>query len=442
MDSRGMPAGCVFVASLSKLLKDSDLSTSVLQHFSQWGLVLNVKVFRDWMQRPYGFVQFACQEDAEKALKEASGTVLNGRYIRCEPARVNRTIYLGKMPENISKMEIQQLAESFGGIEDITLIKTTTIQSTTAGAFIRYQYRDDAIKAYLVFHHDPPFQAAIVEWATNLSQPSKKMNNLIEAAPCSTLIIKNVPPGINQDDLRNKLMTYGNISSVVIVGRTSGRKRGAASNADPRCAFVHYMTVEDAKKAQETENGNLWNGYRVKAFFKDCDSLRNDNVKVDKLRKPHPPGQCVSSSMAKLNIARSQKSSNQVVNKTTSFNSSLASTTYTSTQKRQYKPKGDLANSMVQLYPAESQASSVIQPCAGGYQVPCSLMTYISSHYHNSPDLSGQYYSLPVYHYCVDYGLGYYYANGYGYPSACYSATPPTPFTSMSLSSAGRKASP
>lgn len=79
------------------------------------------------------------------------------------------------------------------------------------------------------------------------------MNHLIEAASGSTLIIKNLPPGINQDDLRNKLMTYGNISSVVIVGRNPGRKRGAASNCDPRCAFVHYMTVEDAKKAQETE---------------------------------------------------------------------------------------------------------------------------------------------------------------------------------------------
>jgi RNA recognition motif. (a.k.a. RRM, RBD, or RNP domain) len=112
---------------------------------------------------------------------------LNGRYIRCEPARVNRTIFLGQMPENTSKtvnsnhidhkkfhkihsiislcsvvcllficlsdniQEIQQLAESFGGIEDITIIKTTTMQSITAGAFIRYQYRDDAIKAYLVY---------------------------------------------------------------------------------------------------------------------------------------------------------------------------------------------------------------------------------------------------------------------------------------------------
>jgi hypothetical protein len=42
-------------------------------------------------------------EDAQTALKEASGTVLNGRYIRCEPARVNRTIYLGQMPENTNK---------------------------------------------------------------------------------------------------------------------------------------------------------------------------------------------------------------------------------------------------------------------------------------------------------------------------------------------------
>lgn len=79
--TRGRPASCIFVAryhskkyivmrfllfvvlitryqSLSKLLKDSELCHSVAQHFAQWGTVLNVKVFRDWMQRPYGFVQF------------------------------------------------------------------------------------------------------------------------------------------------------------------------------------------------------------------------------------------------------------------------------------------------------------------------------------------------------------------------------------------------
>lgn len=33
-------------------------------------------------------------EDAKRALQEAPGTVLDGRSIRCEPARVNRTICL------------------------------------------------------------------------------------------------------------------------------------------------------------------------------------------------------------------------------------------------------------------------------------------------------------------------------------------------------------
>jgi RNA recognition motif-containing protein len=65
--------------------------------------------------------------------------------------------------------------------------------------------------------------------------------------------MKNLPPGINQDDLRNNLTSYGSISSVVIVGRTSVRKRGAANNSDPRCAFVRYATYEAAKKAQENE---------------------------------------------------------------------------------------------------------------------------------------------------------------------------------------------
>ncbi|KAI9285407.1 hypothetical protein BC943DRAFT_337499 [Umbelopsis sp. AD052] len=350
MESRGMPAGCVFVASLSKLLKDSELSTSVLQHFSQWGLVLNVKVFRDWMQRPYGFVQFASQEDALKALNEASGTLLNGRYIRCEPARVNRTIYLGQMSENTSKPEIEKLAESFGGVEDVTVIKTTTTQSITTGAFLRYQYRDDAIKAYLVLQHDPPFQAATVEWATNLNQPTKRMNNLMENTTSSTLFLKNLPPSINQDDLRNNLLSYGNISSVVIVGRTSVRKRGVGNNNDTRCAIVHYASYEDAKKAQEIENGKIWNGYKIKAFFKDCECLRNDSVKFDKLRKPYPPGQCVSSAMAKMSMARSQKTPDQVVNKANSFNSSLyPPSNYSRPQKREYKSNGGLANSMSQL---------------------------------------------------------------------------------------------
>jgi hypothetical protein len=44
--------------SLAAIRTDEQLKESVTQHFSKWGTLLDVKVFRDSQQRPYSFVQF------------------------------------------------------------------------------------------------------------------------------------------------------------------------------------------------------------------------------------------------------------------------------------------------------------------------------------------------------------------------------------------------
>jgi hypothetical protein len=51
------------------------LNKSVFEEFKQWGRLLNVKVLRDWMGRPYGFVQF-------EASRWGSCAVLNW-YVEC-----------------------------------------------------------------------------------------------------------------------------------------------------------------------------------------------------------------------------------------------------------------------------------------------------------------------------------------------------------------------
>jgi hypothetical protein len=59
-------------------------------------------------------------------------------------------------------------------------------------------------------------------------------------------------------------------------------------------------------------------------------------------------------------------------------------------------------------------------------------MTYFSSQA-NTNDFSGMCYPLPLYQYGMDYGTGYYYNNGYGYPGSCYPVTSfPTMTTTMS----------
>lgn len=49
--------------SLAKEKSDRDLNRSVWRHFSQWGRLLHVKVLKDWMSRPYAFVQYAVSSD-------------------------------------------------------------------------------------------------------------------------------------------------------------------------------------------------------------------------------------------------------------------------------------------------------------------------------------------------------------------------------------------
>ncbi|GAB5588637.1 hypothetical protein Unana1_03537 [Umbelopsis nana] len=437
-ETRGIPAGCVFVASLSKLLKDSELNASVTAHFSQWGTVLNVKVFRDWMQRPYGFVQFANLADAQKALREASGTVLDGRYIRCEPARVNRTIYLAQMPADASKKSLQDIAAAFGVVEDITLVKASSKLSVTINAFIRYKYREDAVKAYLALFNDPPLNASAVEWAANVNQSRDNLKELVEQNSTSTLVVKNLPPTVSQEALQCKFGQFGYVPSVAIIGRLPASKKQAGDSKGGQCyAFVRFETKEDAYRAQASENGSLMHGRTIQVTFKDNSGRSNDNAKLNRLRRPHPPGRSHPASPSRAEGFRS----NKTVNGTNGINANLLKCSSTSdvvdpnaetspkahpkTRLRQASHIRNHNNSLAMTYlapqhPTDMHSAPAIHQCTSGYQVPCSPMTY---NYANSSDYSGMCYSLPMYQYCMDYGTGYYYSNIYSYPSSCYPMT-------------------
>ena len=57
---------------------------------------MNVKVLKDWANRPFSFVQYTTAQEAGYALQRAQKATLDGRMIRVERARVNRTLYVFK----------------------------------------------------------------------------------------------------------------------------------------------------------------------------------------------------------------------------------------------------------------------------------------------------------------------------------------------------------
>lgn len=115
-DYKGRPSACIFVASLASSLPDDQLCMNVTKHFQNYGQLVGVKVLRDDHNRPYAFVQYINDKDAKHALKNASGTVLNGRKLRCEAAKVNRTLLLINS-KPIEYTEVIDFCNNFGKLE-------------------------------------------------------------------------------------------------------------------------------------------------------------------------------------------------------------------------------------------------------------------------------------------------------------------------------------
>lgn len=131
-----------------------------------------VKARLDSKNRQYAFAQFNTAEEAKTALQKCQGVIIHGRPIRIEHARVNRTIFLSPKANEktidpivsivLAKRHTFQLTvikslksqvSKFGEVEDF-LFAQSAQQLLNATEFlenewfIRFAYRDDAIKAY------------------------------------------------------------------------------------------------------------------------------------------------------------------------------------------------------------------------------------------------------------------------------------------------------
>ncbi|KAG2175441.1 hypothetical protein INT43_001088 [Umbelopsis isabellina] len=459
--ARGRPASCIFVASLSKLLKDSELCHSVAQHFAQWGTVLNVKVFRDWMQRPYGFVQFEVGGPHNSIIcldSSIYGEIAHfTEHMRRSKSieRSLRTIYLGGMSNHTKKKvpfssqlpntlaaphidlvlpakDIQSFAENFGGVENITLIKLSLKQPPAVDAFIRFHYRDDAVKAYLAIAADPPFQAVVVEWAANVNYSNDDPCDVPEQYFSSIVYVKNLPFHAKQEAIYNRFGRYGTIVSVAIIGRKPFAVRKKLGNTTQCCAYVHYKTQEEAVCAQEGENGSSMQGRTLQVTLAHDSNLSSGNGNN---KTQHPSHTNDRKHQSKILYAAAKYSKPQEDYKANGMPIQSLNKNYL--EKRHQDKYVTESGATLPLYPYTNgyQGSTRLRVCKfmkiqltkSNHVAANNLMQYPPTHA-NPVDYSGMCYSMPpMYPYCLDYGNGYYYNTGYGYNGTFYSAVMPYP---------------
>lgn len=108
----------------------------------------------DSRNRPYAFVQYTTEKEAKRAIKNAQGALLNNRPIRCEHARVNRTLFFAPKFQEICPptQELQAYLQSFGEIEEFLQASKAPLPNADEFKdnewFVRFVYRDDATAAY------------------------------------------------------------------------------------------------------------------------------------------------------------------------------------------------------------------------------------------------------------------------------------------------------
>jgi len=269
-EQRGIPKACLFVASLNIQQNEEEMRASVTSYFKQWGHLLNVKVFRDKENRPYAFVQYERVGDAEQALKEAHNTTLDGRSIRVEHAKVNRTLVVSKIDRKLTEPELHDIFSQYGQVEDVLLIVNKRTHESRARVFVKYCHRDDALNAYSSIKSDYKWA---VEWAASL-KPKEfyRDGHPIENDNTTAFVGRLNPDLVTPELLRDRFSTYGEVENVDLVITTHNPLRGPHNQQHPRRTYYAFVKFRDelaTAKAVQQADGEEWLGNRITVNYRE-----------------------------------------------------------------------------------------------------------------------------------------------------------------------------
>jgi RNA recognition motif-containing protein len=276
---RGRPSACVFVASLSSSKLDEDLSISVTRQFAKWGSLSTVKVLRDTSNRPYAFVQYTNELDCIRAIREGHNTILHGRKIRCEAAKVNRTIFVSAL-NNITEAVMSRRLGSFGEIEQLVatnhtgdLFFTKIKAKGSKSWFCKFAYRDDAIGAFASLTEEDTFK---VEWAQNIEaedvrhgrhENSYESGDIVKVKfDKFSVFIGQLIDAITEEELHVHFSFHGTIENIDLIRKPKGT-----------FAFIFYTEEVSAARAVERENHSILRGKAMHVQYREVHYIKQQS---------------------------------------------------------------------------------------------------------------------------------------------------------------------
>lgn len=206
---------------------------------------------RDWAQHPYAFVHFKNHRDADACLLMANRTILDGRPIRIERAKVNRTVFISNCFAHSEKEDISKIMGQFGPVESVTLLQNHQTGCSRGCGFVKFFHREDAIISVKLLRL---YSKWTVDWASDLKKDP------VELYRRSVFVGRLNATQVTRINLAQKFGEFGEIELIQLKNKFSDSKGSILrylpfmqplDTFRPAFAFINYKNFESAAEAVE-----------------------------------------------------------------------------------------------------------------------------------------------------------------------------------------------
>ncbi|XP_011098736.1 uncharacterized protein LOC105177319 [Sesamum indicum] len=249
----------VFVGGLARSISEEKIH----KVFSSCGEIMEVRMMRDRNGNLKGFcfVRFATKEDANKAVREKSGIVLDGKKIGVLPASEQDTLYFGNLNKAWSAEEFERIVlQVFPDIESVDLVMLKDAppgqkHRNRGFAFVKFRSHAAASRAQRV-GSQPDFRLGnlhpAVQWAEEEPEIDPK-----ELAKIKIAFVRNLPVDAEENYLKELFESFGKVEKVVV------SKKGSFP-----VGFVHFAERLDLERAIKELNEKTVQGPNGAPLYK------------------------------------------------------------------------------------------------------------------------------------------------------------------------------
>lgn len=252
------PSASLYVGDLA-----SDVTETILfDVFNEVGAVASIRVCRDAVTRRslgYAYVNFHSTADAQVALEQLNNTPLKGKACRIMWSQRDPSlrksgvgnIFIKNLHGSIDHKALYDTFAKFGNIYSCKVATNENGESKGYG-FVHFETQEMADRC-IEQVNEMELEGQIVYVGRFI--PKKERQKSREAQGFTNIFVKNLPPNIDHEGLKNIFSPYGTITSSAVMTDQNGKSKGFG--------FVNMSVAEEAKKAVDELNGSLISGNAI-----------------------------------------------------------------------------------------------------------------------------------------------------------------------------------